>query len=101
MSYENKFITYTNCLKSGQSAHDHSLIRVSVILRDLLSLNFLYLFKHHKHLYKQWLILHTFIQRDSEGSLSTFFQGTYLVVTYVQFDLTLCCQLMQGAHFLL
>ena len=36
------------------------------------SLNFIYLYKHHKHLYKQWLILHTFIQRDSEGSLSTF-----------------------------
>ena len=38
----------------------------------MLSLNFIYLYKHHKHMYKQWLILHTFIQRDSEGSLSTF-----------------------------
>ena len=38
----------------------------------IVSLNFIYLYKHHKHLYKQWLILHTFIQRDSEGSLSTF-----------------------------
>ena len=35
-------------------------------------LNFIYLYRHHKHLYKQWLLLHIFIQRDSEGSLSTF-----------------------------
>ena len=27
--------------------------------------------------------------------------GLYLVVNYVQFDQTLCCQLMQWAHFLL
>ena len=37
-----------------------------------LQMNFISLYKHHKHLYRQWLILHTFIQRDSERSLSTF-----------------------------
>ena len=57
--------------KSQGSLRRLSFLKI-LLVKYKISFNFICLYKHHTYLTKQWLTEHTFIQSDSEGSLSTF-----------------------------